>query len=61
MKMIVNPFSHQIPTKHGTTQIHLHVDYFSKVNTIVIHNPWLVESMDVKPWIQKNVDTKGWL
>ena len=28
--------------------------FLKTVNSTVLHNPWLVESMDVVSWIQKN-------
>lgn len=30
--------------------------FFSVVNIIVVHNLWLVESVDVEPWMWKDCD-----
>ena len=33
--------------------------FFSVVNTILLHDPRLVESMDVELWIQRNCGCRG--
>ena len=38
------------------------MDFFSVVNTTMLHSPWLFESADAKPWIGKNFAyIEGWL
>lgn len=39
--------------------VHLYTDFFSIVNTAVIHNLCLVESIDEEPWIWRNAYPEG--
>ena len=32
-------------------QIHLHMDLFQEICSVVLHDPWLVESADMESWI----------
>ena len=34
-------------------QVHLHTDFFSVINTTVLHDPCLVESEDTEPQIRR--------
>lgn len=48
---IVGPWTTQV----WMTQVHLHADFFSGMNTTVQRDSWLVESADAEPWIWRNL------